>query len=121
MSLKLTSRRAVLLSSVLVFATSSGCSVEDFDVDGDGQVTRAEALYAGFLWLCEELPGEEEPAPEEPVPEEPIPEEPAPEEPLPEEPLPEEPLPEEPLPEEPLPTGPTDGLPLDPTDPLNPF
>jgi clumping factor B len=114
MSLKLTSRGTLLLSSMLVLATAPGCSIEDFDVDGDGQVTRAEAIYAGFLWLCEEIPSQEEP-------EEPAPEQPVPEEPVPEEPTPEDPTSEEPVPEEPLPTDPTGGLSPDPTDPLNPF
>jgi hypothetical protein len=107
MSTKLTPGRAVLLSTTLLLL-APGCSLEDFDVDGDGQVTRAEALYAGFLWLAEEItPGDENP-----------------EEPTPEEPTPEEPTPEEPLPEEPTPQTPDDGLTPtvpDPNDPLAPF
>lgn len=67
MSPKLTGRCAALAAS-LAIVTSTGCSLEDFDLDGDGQVTRAEVLFGSFMWLCEEVAPPEEPAePEDPT------------------------------------------------------
>jgi hypothetical protein len=67
MSTKLT-RSGAVVGAVLMLATTSGCSLEDFDLDGDGQVTRAEVLFGSFMWLCEEVTQPEEPTtPEEPT------------------------------------------------------
>src|SRR5262245_27213455 len=43
----------VTVASILPI--SSGCSLQDFDLDGDGQVTRAEVLFGAFEWLSQEV------------------------------------------------------------------